>query len=488
MAEPCPGPPSAPSAPQCSQFPPPSAPSASQWSQFPPPRALQCSQFPPPSAPQCSHLPPPTLEGLIPPSHFVLRPRSLGVELEAERGRGHELEVELKALKGRSQHLEAKLEAERRRSQQLEAELEAEKGRSQSLEVELKSERGRSQALGVELDALRGRGQRLEAELDAEKGRSQILEMELETLRRRGLGPEEVEQSPEQVLLGRWRQKVFQLLLQVRLQQGQELQLQGQVRSLGAAVAAGSRQVSLLELRLRQGEQERQALSQERLRAEAAEEELGKLGQALSRLLGTLGMALADVTVAVGALGTLSERLGRAQHRLRGGVGDTLGDTGETVGTLGTLWGHCGGRVCCPCPSVPSVPSAGGLRAAPVAAGAGGDSRGQQHGGPRGDIGAGEGVAPREYWGWLCPQGVTLMSPPGHQRWGWNSATPRHSVPGPVGDASPGPWCRHPWGHRGPRSARTPMGTQVTSSGTQGTSSGNGDTAGTEMMSLWWWW
>ncbi|XP_050840239.1 coiled-coil alpha-helical rod protein 1-like [Serinus canaria] len=295
MAEPCPGPPSAPSAPQCSQ------------------------------------LPPPTLEGLIPPSHFVLRPRSLGVELEAERGRVHELEVELKALKGRSQHLEAELEAERRRSQhleaeleaerrrsqQLEAELETEKGRSQSLEAELKSERGRSQGLGVELDALRGRGQRLEAELDAEKGRSQILETELETLRRRGLGPEEVEQSPEQVLLGRWRQKVFQLLLQVRLQQGQELQLQGQVRSLGAAVAAGSRQVSLLELRLRQGEQERQALSQERLRAEAAEEELGKLGQALSRLLGTLGVALADVTVAVGALGTLSERLERAQHRLQ---------------------------------------------------------------------------------------------------------------------------------------------------------------------------
>ncbi|KAL9822845.1 uncharacterized protein GJ701_016141 isoform 10-T12 [Geothlypis trichas] len=237
----------------------------------------------PPSASHCSQLPPPSLEGLIPPSHFVLRPRSLGAELEAERGRVHELEAELKALKGRSQHLEAKLEEERRRSQQLEAELEAEKGRSQCLETKLKSERGRSQVLGVELDALRGRGQRLEAELDVEKGRSQILEMELEILRGRGLGPEGAEPSPEQVLLGRWRQKVFQLLLQVRLQRGQELRLQGQVRSLGAAVAAGSRQVSLLELRLRQGEQERQALSQERLRAEAAEEELGKLGQALSR-------------------------------------------------------------------------------------------------------------------------------------------------------------------------------------------------------------
>ncbi|KAM6993477.1 uncharacterized protein RBU47_014784 isoform 2-T2 [Passerculus sandwichensis] len=289
MAEPRPGPPS--------------APSASQYSQFPTPSAPQCSQFPTPSAPQCSQLSPPSLEGLIPPSHFVLRPRSLGAELEAERGRVHELEVELKALKGRSQHLEAELEAEKNRSHRLEAELEAEKGRSQQLEAELKTERGRSQALRVELDALRGRGQRLEAELDAEKGRSQILEMELETLRGRGLGPEGAEPSPEQVLLGRWRQKVFQLLLQVR--------------SLGAAVAAGSRQVSLLELRLRQGEQERQALSQERLRAEAAEEELGKLGQALSRLLGTLGVALADVTVAVGALGTLSERLGRAQHRLQ---------------------------------------------------------------------------------------------------------------------------------------------------------------------------
>ncbi|XP_072777274.1 uncharacterized protein [Taeniopygia guttata] len=208
-----------------------------------------------PSAPQCSQLHPPSLEGLIPPSHFVLRPRSLGAELEAERGRVQELEAELKALRGRSQCLEAELEAEK----------------------------GRSRVLAAELSVLRGRGQRLEAELEAEKGRSQILEMELETLRGRGLGPEGAEPSPEQVLLGRWRQKVFQLLLQVRLQRGQELQLQGQVRSLGAAVAAGSRQVSLLELRLRQAEQERQALSQERLRAEAAEEELGKLGQALSR-------------------------------------------------------------------------------------------------------------------------------------------------------------------------------------------------------------
>ncbi|XP_072777264.1 uncharacterized protein [Taeniopygia guttata] len=228
-----------------------------------------------PSAPQCSQLHPPSLEGLIPPSHFVLRPRSLGAELEAERGRVQELEAELKALRGRSQCLEAELEAEK----------------------------GRSRVLAAELSVLRGRGQRLEAELEAEKGRSQILEMELETLRGRGLGPEGAEPSPEQVLLGRWRQKVFQLLLQVRLQRGQELQLQGQV--------------SLLELRLRQAEQERQALSQERLRAEAAEEELGKLGQALSRLLGTLGVALADVTMAIGALGTLSERLGRAQHQLR---------------------------------------------------------------------------------------------------------------------------------------------------------------------------
>ncbi|XP_064255541.1 coiled-coil alpha-helical rod protein 1-like [Passer domesticus] len=337
MAEPRPGPPSAPSNPQCSQFPPPSAPSTSQCSQFPPPSApsaSQCSQLPPPSAPsasQCSQLPPPSLEGLIPPSHFVLRPRSLGAELEAEKGRVHELEAELEVLRGRSQCLEAELEAERRRSKHLEAELGAEKGRGQRLEVELgaergrsqrleaelNAERGRSQALGVELDALRGRGQRLEAELDAEKGRSQILEMELETLKGRGLGPEGAEPSPEQVLLRRWRLKVFQLLLQARLQQSRELQLQGQVRSLGAAVAAGSRQVSLLELRLRQGERERQALSQERLRAEAAEEELGRLGRALSRLLGTLGVTLADVTVAVGALGTLSERLGRAQHRLR---------------------------------------------------------------------------------------------------------------------------------------------------------------------------
>ncbi|XP_072777265.1 uncharacterized protein [Taeniopygia guttata] len=319
-----------------------------------------------PSAPQCSQLHPPSLEGLIPPSHFVLRPRSLGAELEAERGRVQELEAELKALRGRSQCLEAELEAEK----------------------------GRSRVLAAELSVLRGRGQRLEAELEAEKGRSQILEMELETLRGRGLGPEGAEPSPEQVLLGRWRQKVFQLLLQVRLQRGQELQLQGQVRSLGAAVAAGSRQVSLLELRLRQAEQERQALSQERLRAEAAEEELGKLGQALSR--------------------------------------------------------------------------AGGLGAAPMAVGARGDSGGQQRGGPAGDIGASDRVAPRRHRGWLCPQAVTLVSPPGHQGQGQDPATPRHSVPGPTGDAAPGPRCRHPWGHRGPRGASAPLGTPVTSLRTQG--------------------
>ncbi|XP_063280994.1 myosin-14-like isoform X2 [Prinia subflava] len=344
-----------------------------------PPSATQCSQFPPlgaPSAPQCSQFPPPSLGALIPPSHFVLRPRSLGAELAVERGRGHELEVELKSLRGQSQALKAELEAEKGRSQSLEAELEAEKGRSQSLEAELEAEKGRGQSLETELEAekgrsrsleaeleaekgrsqsleaeleaekgrsqsleaeleaerkqhqvlegelevLRGRGQRLEEELEAERAQSQILEMELKALRGRGHNPEGAEPSPEQVLLSRWRQKVFQLLLQVRLHQGQELRLQGQVRSLGAAVATGSRQVSLLELRLHRGEEElrgeRQALSQERLRAEAAEEELGKLGQALRRLLGTLGMALANVTAAVGALETLSERLGRARHRL----------------------------------------------------------------------------------------------------------------------------------------------------------------------------
>ncbi|KAL9822844.1 uncharacterized protein GJ701_016141 isoform 9-T11 [Geothlypis trichas] len=152
-----------------------------------------------------------------------------------------------------------------------------------------------------------------------------------------------------QVLLGRWRQKVFQLLLQVRLQRGQELRLQGQ------------------------------ALSQERLRAEAAEEELGKLGQALSRLLGTLGVALANVTVAIGALGTLSERLGRAQHRLQ------------------------------------ALVASGQLRWQREPEGTAGDS----------------------------------------------------SVPGPIGDTAPGPRCRHPWGHWGPRSASALVGTPVTSSGTQ---------------------
>nr|XP_041568587.1 uncharacterized protein LOC115493088 isoform X7 [Taeniopygia guttata] len=304
-----------------------------------------------PSAPQCSQLHPPSLEGLIPPSHFVLRPRSLGAELEAERGRVQELEAELKALRGRSQCLEAELEAEK----------------------------GRSRVLAAELSVLRGRGQRLEAELEAEKGRSQILEMELETLRGRGLGPEGAEPSPEQVLLGRWRQKVFQLLLQVRLQRGQELQLQGQVRSLGAAVAAGSRQVSLLELRLRQAEQERQALSQERLRAEAAEEELGKLGQALSRAVAP------QVT---------SEQV-TGWHR---------GDTG-------------GGSVPRLSPSCPPQATKGGDRTRP--------------------------------------------------RPGTVSPTCPCSVPGPTGDAAPGPRCRHPWGHRGPRGASAPLGTLVTSLRTQ---------------------
>lgn len=165
-----------------------------------------------------------------------------------------------------------------------------------------------------------------------------------------------------------------------------------QLRSLGAVVASGSHQVSLLELRLRRGEQELQgerqvrdtrdirgigdtpgtlgthlgqggaiwgqfgdiwgtfrvqALSQERLRAEAAEEELGRLGQALSRYWGNWDVSvnvptpvpitvllnvpadvpvavprllgtLANVTAAIGALGSLSERLGQAQHRLQG--------------------------------------------------------------------------------------------------------------------------------------------------------------------------
>ncbi|XP_056366251.1 coiled-coil alpha-helical rod protein 1 isoform X2 [Oenanthe melanoleuca] len=242
---------------------------------------------------QCSQFRHSSMEGLIPPSHFVLRSRSLGAELEAEKGR----------------------------SQRLEAELEAEKGRSQAMKVELEVEKGRSQSAEKELNALRGRSQRLEAELEAEKGRSQMLEMELEALRGRSLGKEGAEPSPEQVLLARWRQKVFQLLLQVRLHRSQELRLQGQVRSLDAAVAAGSRQVSLLELQLRQGEEElrgeRQAVSQQRLRAEAAEEQLGKLGETLSRSLLSLSLSLAGVTAALGTLGTLSERLARNRDRLR---------------------------------------------------------------------------------------------------------------------------------------------------------------------------
>ncbi|XP_048145723.1 cortactin-binding protein 2-like isoform X2 [Corvus hawaiiensis] len=338
MAEPRPGPRGPPSAPSASQLPPPSA---SQCSQLPPPSAPTASQLPPPSAPsasQCSQLPPPSLGGLVPPSHFVLRPRSLGAELEAlrgrgqrlgaeletergrgqrleaelaeekgrgqrleaelaeekgrgqrleaelaeEKGRGQVLEAELAEEKGRGQRLEAELAEERGRGQHLEAELAEEKGRGQRLEAELAEERGRGQRLEAELAEEKGRGQHLEAELAEEKGRGQVLEEELVAWRGRGLGTEGAEPSPEQVLLRRWRRKVLELLLRLSLSRGEEQRLR------------------------------EQAVSRERRRAEVAEEALGELGRALSRLWGSQ----AELSAALGALGTLSERLERAGHRV----------------------------------------------------------------------------------------------------------------------------------------------------------------------------
>ncbi|XP_066842890.1 coiled-coil alpha-helical rod protein 1-like isoform X2 [Anser cygnoides] len=293
------------------------------------------------------------LRGLVPPSHFVLRPpgpstRSLEAELEAEKRRSQALGAELEAERRRSQDLGAELDAERRRSQDLEAELEAERRRSQDLEAELEAERRRSQTVGAELQAERRRSQALEAELEAERGRSQthqapeLLQARLSALshilalQERELGrelpppgvPLAVAPPRLQALLGRWRQKVFALLLQLRAQEEAQRGLRAQVGALGAEAAAGRRRGERLELRLREREagaevlrREAERLAQEvarqRGRAEAAEEALGGLAQAAARLAAAVTGREAAVTAATRALGVLSARLRRAGRRLR---------------------------------------------------------------------------------------------------------------------------------------------------------------------------
>ncbi|XP_054039656.1 coiled-coil alpha-helical rod protein 1 [Rissa tridactyla] len=309
--------------------------------------------------------------------------QALEAELEAERRRGQALGAELEAEKGRSQALEAELEAERRRGQALEAELEAEKGRSHALEAELDAVRGRSQALEAELEAERRRGQALEAELDAVRGRGQaqgaepdgeqpleecqaqvLLQARLSalghilTLQERELGHEVglggpwgapggafrgrgggIGSPPPEVpvavapprlqrLLGRWREKVFALLVQLRVQEEAQRVLRAQVGTLGAAVAAGTRRVTRLELSLRERaataelqrrDTERLAreVTRQRGRAEAAEEALRGLARAAARLARVVTARQAEVAAATSTMVTLSARLRRAGQRLR---------------------------------------------------------------------------------------------------------------------------------------------------------------------------
>ncbi|XP_064330059.1 coiled-coil alpha-helical rod protein 1-like isoform X8 [Phalacrocorax carbo] len=274
------------------------------------------------------------LQGLVPPSHFVLRPpgpsaRMLEAELEAERRRGQALEAELEAGKRRGQALEVELEAERRRSQALEAELEAERRRSQALEVELEAERRRGQAQGAEP----GGGQSpeecqatvlLQARLSALGHILTLQERELG----RELPPPEVPMAVApprlQALLGCWREKVFALLVQLRVQEETQRVLQAQVGALGAAVAAGTRRVTRLELSLRERaataklhrrdtERLAQEVTRQRGRAEAAEEALGGLAQAAARAGGS-GGGLGPATVAAGRGGGRPGGRGDRQH------------------------------------------------------------------------------------------------------------------------------------------------------------------------------
>ncbi|GAB0201562.1 coiled-coil alpha-helical rod protein 1-like [Grus japonensis] len=278
------------------------------------------------------------LRGLVPPSHFVLRPpgpstRTLEAELEAERRRGQALEAELEAEKRRGQALEAELEAERRRGQALEAELEAEKRRGQALEAELEAERRRGQAQGAEPDGEQPLEEcqaqvLLQARLSALGHILTLQEHELS----RELPPTGVPMAVTpprlQALLGRWRQKVFALLVQLRVQEEAQRVLRAQVGALGAAVAAGTRRVTRLELSLREraatAELQRrdtkrlaQEVTRQRGRAEAAEEALGGLARAASRLAGVVTTREAEVTAATRTMVTLSARLRRAGRQLR---------------------------------------------------------------------------------------------------------------------------------------------------------------------------
>ncbi|KAM6228660.1 uncharacterized protein M6G45_016276 [Spheniscus humboldti] len=309
---------------------------------------------------------PPGLRGLVPPSHFVLRPpgpstRTLEAELEAEKRRDQALEAELEAERRRGQALEVELEAERRRGQALEVELEAERRRGQALEAELGAERRCGQALEAELEAERRRGQTLEAELEAERRRGHdqgaepdggqpleecqaqvLLQARLSALGHiltmqehelgRELPPPEVPVAVApprlQALLGRWREKVFALLVQLRVQEETQRVLRAQVGALGAAVAAGTRRVTRLELSLRERaataelqrrdtERLAQEVTRQRGRAEAAEEALGGLARAAARLAGVVTAREAEVTAAAGTMVTLSARLRRVGQQLR---------------------------------------------------------------------------------------------------------------------------------------------------------------------------
>ncbi|XP_061216379.1 coiled-coil alpha-helical rod protein 1-like isoform X2 [Neopsephotus bourkii] len=263
----------------------------------------------------------PPATGLIPPSHFMLRPpgpstRTLEAELEAERRR--------------NQALGEELEAERRRSQALGEELEAERRRSQALEVELEGERRRSQDQGVE--PIGGQPQEAQVLLQARlSAMGHILALQEKELSR-ALPPPGVPLpvGPPRLLLllGCWREKVFGLLVQLRVQEELQRALSTQVSRLGAAVAAGTRRVTRLELRLKErmerGEEQRrekerlaQEVTQQRARAEAAEEALGELAQAAASLARVVAAHEAAVAAATRTMETLSTRLRRAGHRLR---------------------------------------------------------------------------------------------------------------------------------------------------------------------------
>ncbi|XP_074666513.1 uncharacterized protein LOC141917303 [Strix aluco] len=327
------------------------------------------------------------LRGLVPPSHFVLRPpgpstRPLEAELEAEKRRGQALEVELDAEKRRGQALEAELGVEKGRGQALEAELEAERRRGQALEAELEAERRRGQALEVELEAEKRRGQALEAELEAERRRGQALEAELEAGKRRGQaqgtepdGGQPLEECQAQVLLqarlsalghiltlqehelgrelpppgvpvamapprlqallGRWREKVFTLLVQLRVQEEVQRVLRAQVGTLGAAVTAGTRRVKRLELSLREGA----ATAELQRRDREVRGDTGDGGDTRGMWRGRTGTCWGNGD----PLGTYGDMMGKW-----GPAGDVEGHSGEMgmwrdrVGTYGVTLGKRG--------------------------------------------------------------------------------------------------------------------------------------------------